>query len=234
MEWMEIMNDGLIPYLLDYRLNGWILVGCILLCMIPSYLLGSLNFALILSRRFFGEDVRQKGSGNAGMTNMLRNYGKGAAALTLLGDALKAVVSSLIGYVVFGVTGAYIAGLFCILGHMFPIYYRFKGGKGVVTTAVMILMLNPVIFLILLAVFLLIVLGTRFISLGSVMCVMIWPLILQRMEGAGAPVLMAMAIAALVVFMHRENIKRLLRGEENKVSFGKKKKPAEKEDETDE
>lgn len=234
MEWMKIMNDGLIPYLLDYRLNGWILVGCILLCMIPSYLLGSLNFALILSRRFFGEDVRQKGSGNAGMTNMLRNYGKGAAALTLLGDALKAVVSSLIGYVVFGVTGAYIAGLFCILGHMFPIYYRFKGGKGVVTTAVMILMLNPVIFLILLAVFLLIVLGTRFISLGSIMCVMIWPLILQRMEGAGAPVLMAMAIAALVVFMHRENIKRLLRGEENKVSFGKKKKPAEKEDETDE
>lgn len=234
MEWMKIMNDGLIPYLLDYRLNGWILVGCILLCMIPSYLLGSLNFALILSRRFFGEDVRQKGSGNAGMTNMLRNYGKGAAALTLLGDALKAVVSSLIGYVVFGVTGAYIAGLFCILGHMFPIYYRFKGGKGVVTTAVMILMLNPVIFLILLAIFLLIVLGTRFISLGSVMCVMIWPLILQRMEGAGAPVLMAMAIAALVVFMHRENIKRLLRGEENKVSFGKKKKPAEKEDETDE
>lgn len=234
MEWMKIMNDGLIPYLLDYRLNGWILVGCILLCMIPSYLLGSLNFALILSRRFFGEDVRQKGSGNAGMTNMLRNYGKGAAALTLLGDALKAVVSSLIGYVVFGVTGAYIAGLFCILGHMFPIYYRFKGGKGVVTTAVMILMLNPVIFLILLAVFLLIVLGTRFISLGSVMCVMIWPLILQRMEGAGAPVLMAMAIAALVVFMHRENIKRLLRGEENKVSSGKKKKPAEKEDETDE
>ena len=234
MEWMKIMNDGLIPYLLDYRLNGWILVGCILLCMIPSYLLGSLNFALILSRRFFGEDVRQKGSGNAGMTNMLRNYGKGAAALTLLGDALKAVVSSLIGYVVFGVTGAYIAGLFCILGHMFPIYYRFKGGKGVVTTAVMILMLNPVIFLILLAVFLLIVLGTRFISLGSVMCVMIWPLILQRMEGAGAPVLMAMAIAALVVFMHRENIKRLLRGEENKVSSGKKKKPAETEDETDE
>ncbi|MBE6574855.1 MAG: glycerol-3-phosphate 1-O-acyltransferase PlsY [Ruminococcaceae bacterium] len=215
-------------------MNGWILVGCILICIILPYLLGSLNFALILSRRFYGEDVRQKGSGNAGMTNMLRNYGKGAAALTLLGDALKAVVSSLIGYVVFGVTGAYIAGLFCILGHMFPIYYRFKGGKGVVTTAVMILMLNPVIFLILLAVFLLIVLGTRFISLGSVMCVMIWPLILQRMEGAGAPVLMAMAIAALVVFMHRENIKRLLRGEENKVSFGKKKKPTEKEDETDE
>lgn len=234
MEWMKIMNDGLIPYMLDYRMNGWILVGCILICIILPYLLGSLNFALILSRRFYGEDVRQKGSGNAGMTNMLRNYGKGAAALTLLGDALKAVVSSLIGYVVFGVTGAYIAGLFCILGHMFPIYYRFKGGKGVVTTAVMILMLNPVIFLILLAIFLLIVLGTRFISLGSIMCVMIWPLILQRMEGAGAPVLMAMAIAALVVFMHRENIKRLLRGEENKVSFGKKKKPAAKEDETDE
>lgn len=235
MEWMKIMNDGLIPYLLDYRLNGWILLGCILLCIIPPYLLGSLNFAVILSHRFYGEDVRQKGSGNAGMTNMLRNYGKGAAALTLLGDALKAVVSGVIGYAVFGVTGAYIAGLFCILGHMFPIYYHFKGGKGVVTTAVMILMLHPVIFLILLAIFLLVVLGTRFISLGSVMCVMIWPLILQRIEGSGAPVLMAMAIAALVVFMHRENIKRLLRGEENKISLGKKKKEtAEKEDGTDE
>lgn len=142
MNFMQILNNGLIPYLLDYQMNAFVLMGCILLCIVPPYLLGSLNFAVILSRRLYGEDVRKKGSGNAGMTNMLRSYGKKAAVLTLLGDGLKAVVSSVIGYLALGVTGAYIAGLFCILGHMFPIYYHFQGGKGVVTTAVMILMLN--------------------------------------------------------------------------------------------
>lgn len=232
MEFLKILNDGIIPYLLDYKLSAAVLIGCILLCMIPAYFLGSLNFAVILSGRFYGEDVRQKGSGNAGMTNMLRNYGKGAAALTLLGDVLKAVIACLIGYFAFGITGAYLAGLFCVLGHMFPIYYHFKGGKGVATTAALMLMVHPPLFLILLVVFALIVLSTKYVSLASIMCVMIWPLFLSQMETTlGAPVLISLVIAALVVFMHRSNIKRLLRGEENKISLGKKKPKAEKEDE---
>lgn len=232
MEFLKILNDGIIPYLLDYKLSAAALIGCILLCMIPAYFLGSLNFAVILSGRFYGEDVRQKGSGNAGMTNMLRNYGKGAAALTLLGDVLKAVIACLIGYFAFGITGAYLAGLFCVLGHMFPIYYHFKGGKGVATTAALMLMVHPPLFLLLLVVFALIVLSTKYVSLASIMCVMIWPLFLSQMETTlGAPVLISLVIAALVVFMHRSNIKRLLRGEENKISLGKKKPKAEKEDE---
>ena len=196
----------------------------VLLCIVVPYLFGSLNFALIISRRFYGEDIRTKGSGNAGMTNMLRTYGKGAAALTLLGDMLKAVFSSLFGYLFLGVTGAYLAGLFCILGHMFPVFYRFKGGKGVVTTAVMILMLNPVVFAILFLIFAIIVIGTRYISLGSVMCALLWPILVHRIEGPGANVLFTFGIAALVIFMHRGNIKRLYEGKESKVSLGKKKK----------
>jgi glycerol-3-phosphate acyltransferase PlsY len=101
------------------------------LCMTVSYLLGSLNFAIIISGKTYRQDIRNHGSKNAGMTNMMRTYGKKAAALTLLGDMLKAVVSCLIGYALIGQLGAYIAGLFCMIGHIFPVFYRFKGGKGV-------------------------------------------------------------------------------------------------------
>ena len=233
MEWMKIMNDGLIPYLLDYRLNGWILAGCILLYMIPPYLLDSLNFALILSRRFYGEDVRQKGSGNAGMTNMLRNYGVKAALFTLLGDALKAVVSVYIGFALFGRLTACVAGLLCMLGHIFPIYYKFRGGKGAVTAIVMILFLNPLVGAILLLIFAIIVIGTKYVSLGSIMGGALYPLILNRisiLQGYTPniiEVVCSFLVAFLIVFMHRSNIKRLLEGKENKLSIGKKKKKTE-------
>lgn len=220
------INNGVIPMLFDNQLNALVLIVCVLLCIVPPYFLGSLNFALIFSRRLFGEDVRTKGSGNAGTTNMLRNYGKKAALLTLGGDILKAIAACVIGYVVLGGTGAYLAGMFCVLGHMFPIYYQFKGGKGVATTAAVILMTNPLIFLIVLAIFLIIALGTKYVSLASVMCAMLWPLILHRVEGAGTPVLIATAIAVLIVFMHRANLKRLMEGKENKLSFASKKKKA--------
>ncbi len=225
--YLFIFNEGLIPFLCErqmVQMHPVYLLFAVILCIALPYLFGSLNFAIILSRRFYGEDIRTKGSGNAGMTNMLRTYGKGAAVLTLLGDMLKAVFASLVGFLLLGVTGAYLAGLFCILGHMFPVFYRFKGGKGVVTTAVMILMLNPIIFLILFVIFAIIVIGTRYISLGSIMCALLWPLLVYRIEGPGANVLLTLGIAALVVFMHRANIKRLYEGKESKVSLKKKKK----------
>ena len=118
----------------------------IILC---AYLLGSVNFAIIISGKKYKDDIRSHGSKNAGMTNMMRTYGKGAAALTLGGDALKAVISCIIGYLVMGQFGAYAAGLFCMLGHVFPLYYGFKGGKGVVTAAATVLMTDPIVFLIL-------------------------------------------------------------------------------------
>lgn len=213
-------------------------VLCVLVCAISAYLLGSLNFAIIISGKQYRQDIRQFGSKNAGMTNMMRTYGKKAAGLTLLGDALKAVVSCLIGYAILGQWGAYLAGLFCIIGHMFPVYYHFKGGKGVVTAAITVLMCNPIVFAILFLIFVLIVLFTKYISLGSVMCMLLYPVVLDRIDRStllnenppsGSPyVIFAVLIMLLVVVKHWENIKRLLSGTENKFSFKKSvKKPTE-------
>lgn len=201
-----------------------IFVFALLVCIILPYLLGSLNFAVILSRKMFNEDVREHGSKNGGATNMLRTYGKKAAALTFALDILKAIVSALIGYVIWGINGASVAGLFCMIGHMFPIYYKFKGGKGVATLAATVLMIDYRVCIILLVCFVAIVFMTKFVSLGSVMCCLIYPLILYRMTMPGLHVVMAVIAAALVIFMHRANIKRLLAGTESKISFSKKDK----------
>lgn len=221
-------------------LRGALIIISALICIAVPYLLGSLNFAIIISKTRYKADIRSFGSGNAGATNMMRTFGKSAAGLTFLGDALKAFVSGLLGYAMLGQYGAYIAGLFCILGHMFPIYYRFKGGKGVVTAAISILMCNPFVFLILFALFVIIVALTKYISLGSVMCMLLYPVILDRIEkwfngATGAYVIIAILMAALVIFMHRENIKRLWQGKENKFSFKKSVKPVQnQESKTDE
>ena len=207
-----------------------------------AYLLGSLNFAIIISSRKYNQDIRDYGSNNAGMTNMMRTYGRTAAAFTLIGDALKAVVSCALGYVVLGQFGAYMAGLFCIIGHIFPLYYKFKGGKGVVTAGITILMCNPLVFLIVITIFVIIVLFTKYISLGSVMAMLLYPLILDRVdrlwpiwgkyeEAEGSVgVIFAVIMAVLIVFKHWQNIKRLLNGTENKFSFKKSVKPTQNTD----
>ncbi len=220
----------------------------VLVVAAAAYLLGSLNFAIIISSKQYKQDIRNYGSNNAGMTNMMRTYGKKAAALTLIGDALKAVVSCVIGYVALGQIGAYIAGLFCIVGHIFPIYYKFKGGKGVVTAGITILMCNPIVFLIVITIFLILVICTRYISLGSVLSILLYPMILDRVdkllpvwgqyEGTEGSIggWIACIIAALIVFKHIPNIKRLLNGNESKFSFKKSvktAKEAEKEAETE-
>ena len=212
----------------------------VLLMAIVAYLLGSLNFAIIISGKKYKEDIRSFGSKNAGMTNMMRTYGKSAAGWTLLGDAMKAVVSCLIGYAVFGEIGAYVSGLFCMMGHMFPLYYGFRGGKGVVTVAATILMCNPLVFAILFTMFVILVLLTKFISLGSVMCMLLFPLVLDRVNVffVGQPphiisLVSAIMMTVLVVVKHKENIGRLLRGQENKFSFKKSVKAPES-DQTDE
>jgi len=215
-------------------INVYVLtVLSVIVCIAVPYFLGSLNFSVILSGKLYKEDVRSKGSGNAGSTNMLRNYGKKAAGLTLLGDAFKTVVSCSFGILVYGVYGAYLAGLFCMLGHMFPAYFKFKGGKGIVCLAVMILMTDWRVFLILFLIFVVIVLGTKYVSLGSVIGAMLYPIVLNRINtGTGNPVrsveVIAILVAILVVFMHRENIKRLYQGKESKLKLGKKNKDSEK------
>ena len=229
----------------------------ILVCAAASYLLGQLNFAIILSKKLFGVDVRDYGSGNGGATNMLRTFGKKAGIVTLLGDMGKAVVSCIIGYLILGRFGAYLAGFFCMLGHNFPAKYKFKGGKGVACAAAVILMTDlgnithiPFVFIVVLLCFALIALGLKYVSLASVMCMLIYPLLLNRVDNfilshviteenvnditapAAAAIyrdvnlsfLIAFLMAVLVIFMHRENIKRLLRGEESKLDLSKKQK----------
>ncbi|MBR6782790.1 MAG: glycerol-3-phosphate 1-O-acyltransferase PlsY [Clostridia bacterium] len=222
-----------------------ITVGGILLCMIIPYLLGSLNFGVMISRRRFHDDVRTHGSGNAGATNMVRTYGWKAGLLTMIGDMLKAVVAVGLGYLIVGVNaqvtsdsglayrmvdqfGAAIAGLFVMLGHMFPVFFKFKGGKGVATSGIVIFMISPMAGAVCLLIFLVIVVGTRYVSLGSVMGLTFYPIILNAFSHAYDPprnstaCLLSVLMAMLVVYMHRENIKRIMNRTESKISFKKK------------
>ena len=206
----------------DSQIALIVLIAAVAVTIISAYLLGSINFAIIISGKTYKQDIRSFGSKNAGMTNMMRTYGKKAAGYTLLGDALKAVVSCLIGYAAWGNTGAYLAGLFCIIGHIFPLYYNFKGGKGVVTAAVTILMCDPLVFLILFTFFVIIVAFTKYISLGSVMCMLLYPVVLSMVAIPPIEQLACvMIIEFLIIAKHWTNIKRLRDGTESKFSFKK-------------
>ena len=144
--------------------------------------------------------------------------------MTLLGDMLKTAVACAVGaFVGPYYYGLYIAGLFCIMGHMFPVFFKFKGGKGIACLAMMVLMTDLRAFAFLIVAFLIIVAGTKFVSLGSVICAMMYPVVLNRVNHE-VPFgwLIATIVAVLVVYMHRENIKRLIAGNENKLSFKKK------------
>ncbi|MBR5528818.1 MAG: glycerol-3-phosphate 1-O-acyltransferase PlsY [Clostridia bacterium] len=206
------------------------LVICYFITAFAGYILGSLNFAVIISRVKYHDDIRKYGSGNAGMTNMLRTYGKGDAALTFLGDALKTAFAIVIGMVLVGSLhgGNYVAGFFAMLGHIYPCFFGFKGGKGVVTAATTILLLDARIFLILIALFVIIVAIWRYISLGSVVCAMLYPMLVYASNavvfsntGVSNPmsVIFALIIAMFVIIMHRQNIERLMKGKESKISF---------------
>ena len=221
-----------------------ITVGGVFLCIVIPYLLGSVNFGVIISNKEYNDDIRDHGSGNAGATNMLRTFGVKAAILTMAGDMLKAVIAVGLGYFIVGTNvlltdeatgqvlrykdqfGAAIAGLFVMLGHMFPIFFKFKGGKGVATSAMVILMISPLTCLFCLLIFVIIVVGTKYVSLGSIMGLTFYPILLVAFSGGQNPTacFMAVLMALAVVFMHRENIKRLRDGNERKISLGKKKK----------
>ena len=214
--------------------NIALLFLAILFIILESYLIGAINSAIIVSKIFYQEDVRTKGSGNAGTTNIMRNYGKGPAALTLLGDMLKALITMIIGTLVWGINGAYIAGLFTILGHIAPVYYRFKGGKGVATCAMVALFLDLKTFTILIILFVLIVWITKYLSLGSVTCVGIFPLVLYRNDivlvDRFLRLMISLIIMGIIIYMHRTNIKRIMDGTESKFKFKKTEKRVKKED----
>lgn len=198
----------------------------VLLYVMVPYLLGSVNTAILVSKHFYHDDIRNYGSGNAGFTNVMRTYGKKAAIITFAGDIFKTMVAILIGWSVFGYLTAYIAGFACFLGHIFPVFYNFKGGKGVLCMGTIMLMLDWRIFLMLLVVFVGIVLATRYISAGSVICAMMFPLVLNRINNTGIYMIefVAIAIAVIVVLKHMGNLKRIFNGTESKFAFKKSKK----------
>ena len=216
----DVMTEsGMLFYLLCV---AWVLF---------SYFFGSVNFALVLSKYVYHDDIRKYGSGNAGFTNMRRTFGTKAGVLTLLGDFGKTFVGVFVGMLLFGANTATLAGLACVLGHVYPVFYGFKGGKGVLCLATAVLMLSPIALALLLLVFILIVVFTKYVSLGSVVGALLYPLLLNRLfvfffdyPLDGVQTLISMLLGVFIAFCHRENIKRLMRGEEHKFSFHSKKK----------
>ena len=237
----KIFSSGIVG---DYFLNGSddtlglvLFIISVAVVIIAAYLLGSINFAIIISGKKYKQDIRDHGSKNAGMTNMMRTYGKKAAGLTLLGDALKAVAACLVGYVLIGSLGAYIAGLFCILGHIFPIFYKFKGGKGIAATAGLIIAFDWRFFVVCAVVFFSTFFITHYVSLGSLLVYLAFviemvvlgqlgmlsvtePAHLYEMYG------ISLFLAVMAYVKHIPNIKRLIKGEESKTFLSKKKEEA--------
>lgn len=203
-----------------------------------AYLIGSINASVILSKKIAGFDVREKGSGNAGTTNVLRSVGKGAAALTLICDILKGVVAIGIAIALGTIEGVnkellvQIAGIAVVVGHTFPIFFQFKGGKGVATSLGIILMSNWQIGLICLVFALALMILTRMVSLGSCAAAVLFPVltlfinehytVLSEGKSGNVYLIYSIILALIVLYNHRTNIGRILNGTENKLSFKKK------------
>ena len=201
---------------------------------IIAYLLGSISFSVIISKKMAGFDVREKGSGNAGTTNVLRTVGKKASILTLICDILKGVIAVLVAYIVGliikeGIDKALliqIAGIAVILGHTFPIFFGFKGGKGIATALGVLMITNWNIGLICLVFALVLMILTKIVSLGSVAAGILFPVLIIFMPHTaylvdGSYIIYSILLAVLVVFNHRANVNRLLEGKENKLDFKK-------------
>ena len=221
--------------------------------MVIAYLIGSINPAILITRLATGKDIRTMGSGNAGFTNVLRSVGKGPAVATIACDYLKGIVAVLIGWWIFsGLTvtnevspaeyvkyGRYLAGVFVIIGHAFPLYFGFKGGKGVVTANALMLVVDWRVFLMILGTFLIIFFCTKIISLGSIAGAALYPVytllityFCDYLPNLATPnelrfrfVLIstgcAFVVGLMVIIMHRENLKRLFNGEEKRIKAKK-------------
>ena len=241
----NLFDNGLLHSLISKNALGEekqaLLIGLsFAFCIIFSYLLGSVNFAIVVSRLFYHDDVRRHGSGNAGTTNVLRNYGKKAGALTFAGDGLKGVLSIIVTCLVFAcpaeefrhyfyfITAVYFSAFFCIFGHVFPCFAKFRGGKGFATMALSVIFLNPFIALILAAIFFPLVLMTKYVSLGSVVAALFYPVLLHTFDSMefsaqvtstyyGSSTLAALLIGALITWAHRGNIKRIMDHTERKL-----------------
>lgn len=217
----------------------------IVLSALVSYLLGSCNSSILVVRLLKHQDVRDFGSHNAGLTNTLRCFGKGCAALTLIGDLAKGIIAVFLSrgichWMDVGLTAqqdvhfiGYIAGIFAILGHVFPLYYHFRGGKGVLVGVSVFLGIDPKVFGCLILIFIIVLAISKYVSLGSIIAAVCCPIItflFQMLQCGDMPMWyvwlntgLAAVMGAMVIWMHRTNIQRLKNGTENRFSFHKTK-----------
>lgn len=211
----------------------------IIVTVVAAYLIGSINFAVIFAKAFTKKDVREMGSGNAGATNVIRNAGVLPGILTFVFDALKGFAASYMGKVIFdyvynttgnelanGIVGAFLCGCFCMLGHVFPFFFGFRGGKGVATSVGIFAVCCPVAIIIGLIVFAVTLIVSKYVSLSSVFAavtVVVLTFFLCDKTAVVLPqIILALAMGVIVILKHRDNIKRLIAGTESKLTFGGK------------
>ena len=192
----------------------------LLLCAIAGYLLGSISVSILVTKYIFHADLRQQGSGNAGATNAARVYGLGAGVLTFAGDFAKSILAMLLGRGLGGVMGLAVGGAACLLGHCFPVYYRFRGGKAVSAGAAAALVIDWRIFVLAVAVFALAALLSKTASVSSMSAAGMVAVGTFLFAPSTAQLLLGLFTCALVLFMHRSNIRRLIAGTEPKFHPG--------------
>lgn len=218
----------------------------VIITAVIAYLFGSISFAVIFTKMSSDKDIREMGSGNAGFTNVLRSVGVAPAVFTLLFDFLKGVIAGFVGRWIFSsittgdlsnelvIYGGFIGGVFAIIGHMYPVYFGFKGGKGIVTAAAMMAVTDWRVFLMILATFLIVFFISKIISLSSITCAALYGVytfiisyFAEYQKGA-FPLryvlltsFLAFFLGVFVIIKHKENIKRLIRGEEKKIKAKK-------------
>ena len=209
-----------------------LLAGVFLVVAAVSYFLGCFNGAVIVSKYILHNDIRNHGSGNAGLTNFYRVFGGGLTFVVILCDVIKAILAILIGTLVIGmvtggwmgpVLGKYWAGTFCLLGHMFPCMFHFKGGKGILSGGTIALMLDWRVALVVWGGFLILAVLTKWVSLGSIWAGASFPFATWFVYQDLFLLVLSIIIGGLIVWKHRGNLKRILSGTESKFSLHKKK-----------
>lgn len=210
----------MVDYLEDIMNFFWII-----LVLLISYLLGSANFSIIISK-IYKKDIRKMGSGNAGFSNALRSFGVLFAILTFIGDFAKGFLSVYLGKILLNkcdisneLMFLVLVGFFCCMGHMYPCFFKFKGGKGILTTWAFNLLINWKIFLTLIITFLIILLIFKIISLASISAAVIYPISTLIFTNSISSFAISLALSIIIIIKHKSNIKRLIDGKENKISI---------------
>ncbi|MTI67627.1 MAG: glycerol-3-phosphate 1-O-acyltransferase PlsY [Firmicutes bacterium] len=194
-------------------------MGKLIILILVSYLLGNISTSYILGRIIEKKDIRNHGSKNAGATNALRVFGVKLAASTFLGDALKGVVAVIIGNYILGSSGMLIGAIFAVIGHNWPAFLKFKGGKGIATTIGVVLAINPLLAIISIIIGLIIIIKTKYVSLGSIIAMGILPLLglIVVRPFDKKFLIFTLILSIMAIYRHKTNIERLVKGSESKI-----------------